>query len=167
MGLLAALAVTDVLRSVLPPERLGIHWPNDVYGDGRKLAGILTEGLAGGVVILGLGLNVFNTAADAPGPLRETLTSLRDLVEIPSEKRFLETLLEQILDRLEYRFAHWQTQEQTFSDELNALCTLRGREICLSTPQGEVRGRCEGLAADGALRINGKAYHSGHVLREI
>ena len=36
----------------------GVKWPNDVYVDGRKLAGILTEIGVRGLAIVGVGINV-------------------------------------------------------------------------------------------------------------
>jgi len=42
----------------------GVKWPNDVYVDGRKLAGILTEVDVRGLAIVGVGINVL--VLDAP-----------------------------------------------------------------------------------------------------
>ena len=41
------------------PRRAAIKWPNDVWIDGRKVAGILVEGRPQeGWAVLGIGLNV-------------------------------------------------------------------------------------------------------------
>lgn len=56
--------------------RCGWKWPNDVFLGGRKLAGILCEGFAEGVVI-GVGINVLQQADDFPPALRPRATSLR------------------------------------------------------------------------------------------
>src|SRR5207248_5380774 len=53
-----------------------IKWPNDVWIDGRKVAGILVEGRPQeGWAVVGIGLNV--TTAEFPAELREIATSLR------------------------------------------------------------------------------------------
>jgi BirA family transcriptional regulator, biotin operon repressor / biotin---[acetyl-CoA-carboxylase] ligase len=44
LGFIAALAVGDGLRAILPGvERLAYKWPNDVLINGRKIAGVLLE----------------------------------------------------------------------------------------------------------------------------
>ena len=59
---------------------LEIEWPNDLYHDGRKLAGTLTElrSLGGAVqeVVVGTGFNVYHATADFPAPLAAHATSL-------------------------------------------------------------------------------------------
>ena len=61
-------------------ERVVIEWPNDLYHDGRKLAGTLTEirSLGGSVeeVIVGTGFNVNHSAEDFPSFLDKRATSL-------------------------------------------------------------------------------------------
>jgi len=57
-------------------SRFSVKWPNDVWLDGRKLAGILIEGRPqAGWAVLGIGLNV--TTESFPPELAETATSLR------------------------------------------------------------------------------------------
>jgi BirA family biotin operon repressor/biotin-[acetyl-CoA-carboxylase] ligase len=67
----AAVAVCEAL-----PPKASIKWPNDVWIDGRKVAGILVEGRPqDGWAVLGIGLNVTTDAF--PDELAETATSLR------------------------------------------------------------------------------------------
>jgi BirA family transcriptional regulator, biotin operon repressor / biotin---[acetyl-CoA-carboxylase] ligase len=71
LPLAAAVAVCEAL-----PVETAIKWPNDVWLDGRKLAGILVEGRPQeGWAVLGIGLNV--TTESFPADLAETATSLR------------------------------------------------------------------------------------------
>ena len=52
-----------------------VKWPNDVWVDGRKLAGILIEGRPQeGWAVLGIGLNV--TTPEFPPELADIATSL-------------------------------------------------------------------------------------------
>ena len=48
VSLAAGVAVVEAMAPLLPGHEIGIHWPNDVMVEGRKLAGILIEVLAGG-----------------------------------------------------------------------------------------------------------------------
>jgi BirA family transcriptional regulator, biotin operon repressor / biotin---[acetyl-CoA-carboxylase] ligase len=71
--LAAAVAVCHAF-----PQANGIKWPNDVWADGRKLAGILIEGRPReGWAVLGIGLNVATAPDEFPEDLRDTATSLR------------------------------------------------------------------------------------------
>jgi BirA family biotin operon repressor/biotin-[acetyl-CoA-carboxylase] ligase len=71
LPLAAAVAVAEALP--LPSE---IKWPNDIWIERRKVAGILVEGRPQeGWAVLGIGLNVGTEAF--PADLAETATSLR------------------------------------------------------------------------------------------
>jgi BirA family transcriptional regulator, biotin operon repressor / biotin---[acetyl-CoA-carboxylase] ligase len=71
LPLMAAVAVCDAL-----PTDCAIKWPNDVWIDRRKLAGILVEGRPQqGWAVVGVGLNVATT--EFPEGLRGSATSLR------------------------------------------------------------------------------------------
>jgi BirA family transcriptional regulator, biotin operon repressor / biotin---[acetyl-CoA-carboxylase] ligase len=71
LPLAAAVAVADAVSVAAT-----IKWPNDVWIDGRKVAGILVEGRPQeGWAVLGVGLNV--TTETFPDELVATATSLR------------------------------------------------------------------------------------------
>jgi BirA family transcriptional regulator, biotin operon repressor / biotin---[acetyl-CoA-carboxylase] ligase len=71
LPLAAAVAICEAL-----PARCEIKWPNDIWLEGRKLAGILVEGRPQeGWAVLGIGLNV--ATEEFPPELVETATSLR------------------------------------------------------------------------------------------
>jgi BirA family biotin operon repressor/biotin-[acetyl-CoA-carboxylase] ligase len=64
-----------------------IKWPNDVWVDGRKLAGILVEGRPQqGWAVVGIGLNVSTGADEFPPELREIATSLAIAAGRPVER---------------------------------------------------------------------------------
>jgi BirA family biotin operon repressor/biotin-[acetyl-CoA-carboxylase] ligase len=72
LPLAAAVAVCESL-----PVPATIKWPNDVWLNRRKAAGILVEGRPqAGWAVLGIGLNVRVERDDFPPELRETATSL-------------------------------------------------------------------------------------------
>ena len=71
LPLAAAVAICEAL-----PVRCEIKWPNDIWLERRKLAGILVEGRPQeGWAVLGIGLNV--TTESFPPELAEIATSLR------------------------------------------------------------------------------------------
>ena len=79
VGLAVGVAVVDALAPLVPGHEIGIHWPNDVILDRRKLAGVLIEVLPDGKHVIGIGVNTNNTAADAPEEVRRRVVTLRDV----------------------------------------------------------------------------------------
>ena len=57
-----SVAIVDTLSQFVDNQRLFIKWPNDIYFDDKKLAGMLVQntikGRMMGVTIIGIGLNV-------------------------------------------------------------------------------------------------------------
>ena len=63
MPLLAGLAMTRAVASLVDPPRVSLKWPNDVQVDGLKVSGLLTELLVSPrAVVIGAGLNLTMTA---------------------------------------------------------------------------------------------------------
>ena len=77
----AAVAVARVVKALCGLE-LGINWVNDLYDQGKKVCGILTEAgtdIESGQLewlVVGIGLNLTTTAADWPDELARTAGSL-------------------------------------------------------------------------------------------
>jgi BirA family transcriptional regulator, biotin operon repressor / biotin---[acetyl-CoA-carboxylase] ligase len=95
LGFVAALAVGDALREVMPdPAKIAYKWPNDVLIDGRKVAGLLIESEVdeGGVLaflVVGIGINL----ASAPSATEIEATSVAAFGrEAPSPGKMLELL---------------------------------------------------------------------------
>ena len=94
LPLVAAVAVAEACES-LAPVSCRIKWPNDVWIDRRKVAGILVEGRpAEGWAVLGIGVNVGIEADEFPAELRSVATSLRASagVEVGVEAALAEVL---------------------------------------------------------------------------
>ncbi len=76
LPLAAGVATCEAVEAVAG-VRCEIKWPNDVWLDRRKLAGILVEGRpAEGWAVLGIGLNVSTGVDEFPAELRSSATSL-------------------------------------------------------------------------------------------
>jgi BirA family transcriptional regulator, biotin operon repressor / biotin---[acetyl-CoA-carboxylase] ligase len=103
LSLVAGDAVAEALRSATGVAAELSH-PNDVLIGGRKVAGILAEASVGRVV-LGIGVNVDQTAEELPDEIRKPATSLRAETgrEWPRAP-----LLAAILLGLERRYDDWQ-----------------------------------------------------------
>jgi BirA family biotin operon repressor/biotin-[acetyl-CoA-carboxylase] ligase len=132
-----------------------LKWPNDVLGDGRKVAGILCEGAVSGeeaVSLAGIGVNLNQREADLPEEFRLRAASLFMLSgrEWPAAGG---------LERLAAALPEWLGRLQAGGA---AAVVARARELtrpflggALRFRQGgrEWRGVCRGLADDGGLRL--------------
>jgi BirA family transcriptional regulator, biotin operon repressor / biotin---[acetyl-CoA-carboxylase] ligase len=118
LPLAAALAVCDACEQSAP-VRCAIKWPNDVWIDGRKVAGILIEGRPqDGWAVLGVGVNVSTALDGFPDELREIATSLRVATaggEPPDTEQLLDRLLGALAARLAERpreiLAAWRDRD--------------------------------------------------------
>jgi len=137
------LAVGLALRDAVAPlltQPAQIKWPNDLYVNGKKLAGILVESQLQGerlqAVVLGVGVNVFTRAF--PPEIAARATSLA-LLGAGSVER--EPLLLEILNALTLRLqAYQQTGVAGIFDELNAADALRGQRVRVDAQKGVGRG---------------------------
>jgi BirA family biotin operon repressor/biotin-[acetyl-CoA-carboxylase] ligase len=149
-SLTAGVAVVDAITPLVAGHELGIHWPNDVILDTRKLAGILIEVLPDGKQVIGIGINVNNTAADAPAEVRPRVATLRDAI---GQSHDATDLLIVILKHLERQFAELARSPQRIVARTNELCLQRGKRLEVIQGTRRVEGLCGGIAADGALVI--------------
>ena len=107
---MVSVAMIDVLKKYLPEESLFIKWPNDIYFNNKKIAGILIKneikGMMLGTSIVGIGLNVNQESFD------ENLPNPISMKMITGEDFDLESLLNDICYELgtmsyeQYRNAH-------------------------------------------------------------
>jgi BirA family biotin operon repressor/biotin-[acetyl-CoA-carboxylase] ligase len=97
----AAVATARAIRGVTGLWAR-LKWPNDVWVDERKVGGLLTETEAQGDVIpravVGIGLNLNQTAADFPAELAGPATSLRMAVGRPVDRAAFQEALESEFD---------------------------------------------------------------------
>jgi BirA family biotin operon repressor/biotin-[acetyl-CoA-carboxylase] ligase len=136
LPLAAAVAICDAL-----PARCEIKWPNDIWLERRKLAGILVEGRPqDGWAVLGIGLNV--TTEGFPPELAEIATSLRIAgVELDTEAvlaALLGSLDEWLEAPAEDVLAAWSERD-----------ALRGERVRWAAGEGKAAG----IDASGALVV--------------
>lgn len=135
----AALATSDVLREHhLVPT---LKWPNDVRVGERKISGVLLE-TVGPVAILGIGLNVNMTPAEAAA-IDQPATSLR--IETGAEYA-LEPLLAAWCSAFAARYGVWHAQGFA-----GLLADWEARAQAVGTLT--LRGRVAGYGAEGQLLV--------------
>jgi BirA family biotin operon repressor/biotin-[acetyl-CoA-carboxylase] ligase len=135
----AAEAVADV--------KCEVKWPNDVWIEGRKVAGVLIEARPeDSWAVIGVGMNVATAQSEFPSALQATATSLGPDISV-----------EDTIDALNERLAHWvAAEEPEVLEAFRARDALRGRGI--SWDDGE--GTAEGVDEQGNLVV---ATDSGEV----
>lgn len=167
--LVAAVAMRDALAA-LGISEARVKWPNDILIGGRKLCGILaetgTDAAGDTFVVLGVGLNLSQTADDFPLELREVATSLAVVSARPIPRR---RIFHAVLDALETWLAIWRDRgfEPVRGAWNAASCTL-GRAVAFDSAEGTSTGEAVGLAADGGLLVRDPsgavhAFHSGEM----
>lgn len=88
-----SLAIVEMLDSFIGADAVSIKWPNDIYVNDSKIAGILIENVISGSAIsrsiVGVGLNVNQTEflSDAPNPvsLKQLLPKVDFNVDVLAE----------------------------------------------------------------------------------
>ncbi|NQT14526.1 MAG: biotin--[acetyl-CoA-carboxylase] ligase [Planctomycetes bacterium] len=150
VALATAVAIVDTLAPVVENHAVGLHWPNDVFADGRKLAGILAEVLADRRIILGIGLNTNNALVNGPQELQKTATTLFDLTGVPHDRT---RILLALLDRLEKALGNLASAPEQIAAYADEICLQKGQTLTVRSGRRQVSGRCEGIASDGALLL--------------
>lgn len=159
----ASLAVGAALATYLEATGLadiGLKWPNDLVTPRGKLGGVLLElvGDPGGpcTVVIGVGLNYRLSS----GILREIDQSAVGLVDelsapaVPGRN----ALAAGVLTALAEACAAYPRHGLAASVERwERYDVLLGQDVCVTLPEGELRGAAAGIGPDGALLIRSPA----------
>jgi BirA family transcriptional regulator, biotin operon repressor / biotin---[acetyl-CoA-carboxylase] ligase len=167
VALAAGLTVCEVVEQLLPDAAVGLKWPNDVFLEGKKVSGILIEapGVASGRLVAGIGLNVNNSFAAAPGELRRTAVSMIDVAGGPLDRT---AVLLALLERLEMWLGALAVNASDVFERWRPYCVLTGKQVRLTAGVHNVEGLCQGIDDGGRLLISTsqgtEAHRSGTVV---
>lgn len=150
LGLLAGMPVVKTLRHFGVFATL--KWPNDAVFQGRKLAGILSEGVyrrEAYHVVLGVGINTNLDVDHLPTDVRTHATSLRKEVNLfVANEECLDYFLEQ-MDDVYSRYRH--TPTPLMMKEYRGACGTIGKRVSVETPKGKLAGKAFDVTPAGAL----------------
>lgn len=145
---MAGVAVCDAVERTCG-VRPGLKWPNDPVLGGRKLSGILTELTGALELIVGIGINVSQTAADFSPDVAMVATSLeRELGRSVSRPALAAALIEE-LDRLYAALRSGQTAP--YRDAYRQDCVNLGKTVQIFS--GDGRETAEALGIDEAFGL--------------
>ena len=149
LPLAVALAVCDACEATAA-VRCAVKWPNDVWIDGRKVAGILIEARPQeGWATIGIGLNVDTAEAELEPELRGTATSLRIATGAAVSR---EAALGALLDALAGWLAVLDSPGRVTS-AFRERDALYGRTISWTRDSARMSGEARGIDDDGALVV--------------
>jgi BirA family transcriptional regulator, biotin operon repressor / biotin---[acetyl-CoA-carboxylase] ligase len=159
LALATAVAVIEALGELeLGRSSLGIRWPNDVEVDGRKLGGILPERLEtskGHRILIGVGVNVLTSLANAPDDVRPMATSLLAALHAKTiDAESLPRLLSAILRHFESVLGRLVKGDPALAAYWNRLDLLRDQWIRVDLGTRIVAGLGRGIDAEGALCLD-------------
>ena len=170
LSLLVGLAVRHALTQ-LGVYTAQLKWPNDVWLQDKKLAGILIE-LVGGhteacQLVIGVGINVHDQHYPA---IDQPWTCLSQHGYSGSRNQVAACLLKSLSDYLQVFIQHGFTP---FVEEFQSHHRFHNQPVTLSAPNHSYVGFCRGVDSHGALllEVQGKLHrimggeislHAGH-----
>lgn len=150
IALATGLAVCETLEKQLPGYTLQLKWPNDVYLQQKKVAGILVETAASqpGLVVIGVGVNLNNSFLSAAAELQSRGTSL---YETTGQKYSLASTLIDLINGIENRLYDIAGETNSFMTDWRRYCLLTGRSIRINTGLEVKQGICLEIDEQGFL----------------
>lgn len=152
----AAVAAARAIEAI-SGKKCEIKWVNDIYIDGKKVCGILTEGefnSDGGLnyAVLGVGINLFAPKGDFPSnlPLADSVFSKRDKILL--KKRVKEQLVAEFVNAF---FEYYENLDQkSFMQAYKDKSFLTGKEITYTKGEKTYSGIVVGIDDNARLIVN-------------
>lgn len=163
----AGIEVCRSLKALIPTLDLKIKWPNDLYCNGKKVSGILTEARIDSdrmhTIILGLGLNINSTSTSFPEEIKSIATSLRAETSQSYDMNSLSIEIIQATVRA-YNKCIEASDQDSLSSAWDTFDYLKGQAITLTENGQKVSGVALGINSYGALQVkkNNGTIHSVH-----
>jgi len=145
----AAVAVCNAVYAV-SGKQCGIKWVNDIFSDGKKICGILTEAISGtDAVILGIGVNLTPFPDDMPAGITETAGTVfvkGDAFPDNVKNRFAADIIEAV--------TAFDFGKDIVMEEYRSRSVVIGKEITVIENSGaEYRAKATGIDEKGRLVI--------------
>ncbi len=156
LSIAVGVAIAETIEHLAAPLRCGLKWPNDVWINGKKVAGTLIERVDlpsqrhdGPLVavVIGIGLNV----GSSPNLSESETTSICEATgKWITRSAMLSELIPAVIDTVQ----RCQTDRDECLDAFRHRCALTGEMIRCSIDGQVVEGRCEGISLNGEMRIH-------------
>lgn len=149
----SACAVAEAVEKLCGQD-VNIKWVNDIYINGRKICGILTEASLGlemknlDYAVIGIGVNVRSVKNSFDDKLLETATSIEDETGVKADRN---TLCAEILNRLAYYMKN--VSNGVFLDEYRRREYLTGKQITANSGNEMIEGTAVGIDDNANLIV--------------
>lgn len=151
-----ALAVLDALKQWLPTKHWQLKWPNDIFYDSKKIAGILIETRPaphGHEVIIGIGANINMTQAHQ-ADIDQLWTSLKRQTK---ENYDLNEVAANIMNHCVSAFETFNGYGLApFLDRWHRYDCLLNQQITVQQGRNSLSGIAQGINSVGALQLQQK-----------
>lgn len=155
---ITSAAAVAVRRAIFSQTGLScaIKWVNDIYRNGKKLCGILTEAVndyGAGItrfLIIGVGINLLGHPKDlnATDLLTETGAA-------PDRQKLCAAVAKELL----FVLGQIQSGDFTYMEEYRKVSCVIGQEVRLIRPDGEITGTALDIDDEGGLTVR---FSDGH-----
>lgn len=156
LSLVAGVAVAEALETVAP-KIVSLKWPNDVWLNGRKAAGLIAEAVTDSnhrltSVLLGIGINLNLAAEDLPPDLRDKATSVLIATgRLCDRAAFADSLFANLDARYSETIAHGFDPVRKTWLKYSA---LTGRRVTVVDGANRIGGVVTGIDREGALLLD-------------
>jgi len=166
VSIAVGLAVYDAIKALYQID-VELKWPNDIYINKQKLAGVLVEldGQPQGScqLVIGIGINL-QMPESFSQHIDQAWTDLNQHTQQLDKNELVASLTYYLEKRL---LQYSQSGLQEMYEQWNALNAFAGEQVELNTGHRSWRGICEGIDPQGGIRIRQdgevKSYYGGEV----
>ena len=149
LTLVAGISVCNVLTKMCGID-FKIKWPNDIVADGKKVCGILTEGVISknqNKAVVGIGINVGNKSFG--NELSDKASSIYMLTNKSFER---ESIINTLLEEFEKAYNNY-LEGKPFIKDYEKLCININRQVTFVKDDEQIRGTAASVAENGELVI--------------
>ncbi|PSU31225.1 bifunctional biotin--[acetyl-CoA-carboxylase] ligase/biotin operon repressor BirA [Photobacterium lutimaris] len=153
LSLVVGVAIAEALES-LGADGIRVKWPNDLYYQDRKLAGILVEmsGQTGEAahLVIGMGINIAMPESEGEA-IEQSWTNLTEACDtLPDRNTLAATLINRLYDALS---DYEESGMDGFATRWNRLDNFLDRPVKLLMGNRVVEGIARGINSQGALLL--------------
>ena len=156
---MAAAAVSEAIEAV-SGKKTDIKWVNDIFIDGKKVCGILSEASYGihtgklEYVIVGIGINAYEPAGGFPSSISDIAGKVFDEPSIGLKNR----LAAEILNR--FMSYYGRLPETPYSEEYIKRSIVTGKDVMVHKGKEMVKAHVLGIDEEFGLKVR---YEDGSV----
>lgn len=157
LSIAAAVAVVESLKRYGIKQDIKLKWPNDVFWQQRKLAGILIE-ISGEAhhaynTVIGIGLNV-NIPKKLGQNIGQPFCDVAEIINaMPERNKLIGLLIDQLLTTM---VIFQKDGLQPFLEKWRELDAFYGQKVTLITPHEKISGIGRGINAKGHFLLEDK-----------